>query len=187
MKMSASVRKSRSVGAAWRARKSSMERTEVVPTAIRRPAGLNSACWVAAGISYTSRWMGCSSTRAVAMGRKVPRPTCRVRSANFTPAAEICASSSGVKCRPAVGAALASDGAVGVVVVTGDVGRQRHLADAVGDGEDVAILRVEGDAHQSVVGFLADGGRENSVQREGRDDRQFLARAHQAPPFVGGT
>ena len=46
---------------------------------------------------------------AVVIGRKVPRPTCSVRSARRVPPADNCASSAGVKCRPAVGAATATD------------------------------------------------------------------------------
>ena len=49
--------------------------------------------------------MWCSVISSALTGRNVPRPTCSVTYAIFTPFAAIFSSSSFVKCSPAVGAA----------------------------------------------------------------------------------
>ena len=77
-----------------------------------------------------------------------------------------------------------------LAVSSGDVRRQRHFADAVGDRKNVAVVGREGHAREPVGGSFPDGGREEARQAKGGADREFFARTQQAPPFVaagGGT
>ena len=81
---------------------------EVVPTAtMRRPS--RRASWrrahTAGSTSKDSLCSVAASSGPSGSGLKVPRPTCRVTLSRETPAAASAASSSGVKCSPAVGAA----------------------------------------------------------------------------------
>ena len=83
-------------------------RQEVVPTQmIRPPEALVSLRILAVSsfIMQSSLCMWCSWISSALTGRKVPRPTCRVTNAVFTPFSRIRSRSSVVKWRPAVGAA----------------------------------------------------------------------------------
>ncbi len=66
-----------------------------------------------------------------------------------------------------------------------DVGRERDLADAVGDGDDVG-RGVAGEAHarRALGVFFEHGAGERPVDAEGRADRKFFSGAHEAPPDV---
>ena len=79
-----------------------------MPTATtRRPS--RRASWrrahTAGATSNDSLWSVAVSSGPSGRGLKVPRPTWSVTLSRETPAAASAASSSGVKCRPAVGAA----------------------------------------------------------------------------------
>ena len=78
------------------------------PTAMTRPpaafVSLMSFAWSSSMKKY-SECIWCWVTSSTFTGRKVPSPTCSVTWAIFTPFFSIWRSSSGVKCRPAVGAA----------------------------------------------------------------------------------
>ena len=80
----------------------------VVPTEMtRRPSRFareSSSATVLLTTPY-SRCIGCSRGLSVRTGRKVSRPTCKVTNSTLTPFSRIPAISSGVKRRPAVGAA----------------------------------------------------------------------------------
>ncbi len=81
-----------------------------MPTATtRRPSPLArfTAAAVASGITARSKSIRWSSTRSTFTGRNVPIPTWSVTRATVTPRAAASASIASVKCRPAVGAAIA--------------------------------------------------------------------------------
>ena len=80
----------------------------VVPTATTRPPLSRAALMRAAASAVTSKYsecISCSSTFSVLTGRNVPSPTCSSTGTTSTPFSRMRSSSSGVKCRPAVGAA----------------------------------------------------------------------------------
>ena len=86
----------------------SSDRTVVVPTATTRPPRARVSAMaraVSGGTVQVSRWISCARRSSTLTGRNVSRPTCSVTVASPTPRACSAASSSGVKCRPAVGAA----------------------------------------------------------------------------------
>ena len=81
-------------------------------------------------------------TSSTFTGRKVPRPTCRVTWAIFTPASCTCCRSSFVKCSPAVGAAALPScfafTALGAALREGDAWRQALLARLRGNRDQVS-------------------------------------------------
>ena len=92
----------------WRRDTDSSSRSEVVPIDTTRPPRMRVASTARAVAGETSPhsacivWASVSSTRT---GWKVPAPTCSVTPAVVMPLSASAAISSGVKCRPAVGAA----------------------------------------------------------------------------------
>ena len=66
-----------------------------------------------------------------------------------------------------------------------NVGRQRHLAEPVGNGDNgFAAGRGKSDAGKAVAFAGAHSGRECPVARKGRTGRQLPRRPEQTPPFV---
>ena len=112
-----------------------------------------------------------------------------------TPLAVSASSICGVKCRPAVGAAteprsLREDSLVALAIrsyiVTANVGRQRHVADAVEDGEEI-VDRFE--AQQTLAELAAFENfslKLDSAVGRGKDqelaDGDFSARPDQGAP-----
>ena len=96
----------------------SNNRNEVVPTATMRPPATRaplSAWAVTAEILPHSECILCPEVSSVLTGRNVPAPTCKVTRCMATPRWFNAASSAGVKCSPAVGAATAPSLAANIV------------------------------------------------------------------------
>ena len=80
-------------------------RTEVVPTATTRRSVCASVSMTLRSTDMYSVCISCPSSVSLFTGLNVPAPTCNVSSRRGIPRAERAASTSGVKCKPAVGAA----------------------------------------------------------------------------------
>ncbi len=111
--------------------------------------------------------MRCARRSSPRTGAKVPKPTCKVSGATAMSRAARAASRSGVKCRPAVGrgdrAGIARVHGLVALAIVGigagrplDVGRQRHVAEAIEQRERrVARGRLELDQDRAVVAARA--------------------------------
>jgi hypothetical protein len=120
-----------------------------------------------------------SATSSVLTGRKVPAPTCRVTKFCETPLAFSAASSSQVKCRPALGA---------------DIGRQRDVAVFGDGGVEVGAGQVEAKGQLAALALDLDHSVQHPeeagavvalAEADAVADLETLARAHEGGPGVG--
>ncbi len=87
----------------------SRTRADVVPTAMTRPPACLAeliAAEASSDIDPNSLCIRCSSIQSTSIGLNVPTPTCRVTRESLIPSVRSCSISDGVKCKPAVGAAM---------------------------------------------------------------------------------